>query len=134
VARAHGVCKGMFLRKAIELCPDLVVIPYDYEGYEEVSVIVGDILQKCTDLYGGTIEHVSCDEAYIELHLYGNRNGDRGFKKTGNNDNLNKLLLQKYRCDENRKEEDREYERAEKGENNSLSSCFHHCLSISRWQ
>ena len=107
VARTHGIRKGMFLRKAIELCPDLVVIPYDYEGYEEVSVIVGDILQKCTDLYGGTIEHVSCDEAYIELHLYGNMNGDRGCKKTGKNDNLNKLLLQEYRCDENQKKEDR---------------------------
>jgi len=124
VARAHGVRNGMFLRKAIKLCPDLVVIPYDYEGYEEVSVIVGENFQKCTDLYGGTIEHVSCDVACIELHLYGNRNGDR-------DDNLNKLLLQEYRCDENRKKEDREHERAEKGENNSLSSCFHHCSSIS---
>ena len=100
MARTHGVRKEIFLRQAIELCPDLVVIPYDYEGYEEVSVIVGEHFQKYTDLYGGTIEHVFCDEAYIELHLYGNRNGDRGCKKTGNNNTLNKLLLQEYRRDD----------------------------------
>ena len=33
-ARKFGVRKGMFAHRARQLCPDLVILPYDYEGYE----------------------------------------------------------------------------------------------------
>jgi len=69
IARKYGVKKGMFLSRARELCPGLVVLPYDYEGYERVSSIVGDILYRYTESYNGVVEQVSCDEAYIELYL-----------------------------------------------------------------
>jgi DNA repair protein REV1 len=36
-ARKFGIKKGMYLGSAKQLCPDLVVLPYDFEGYEEVS-------------------------------------------------------------------------------------------------
>ena len=59
----------MFLGRARELCPDLVVLHYDFEGYEEVSEQVADILQRVADEYDGIVEQVSCDEAYVELFL-----------------------------------------------------------------
>ena len=36
-ARQKGVKNGMFLGAALKLCPDLQMIPYDFDGYEEVS-------------------------------------------------------------------------------------------------
>jgi len=69
IARQFGVQKGMFLKRARELCPNLVVLPYDYEGYEEVSNQLGDILQQYADNYHGSMEQVSCDEAYLEIFI-----------------------------------------------------------------
>lgn len=74
-AREFGVKKGMYLRRAKQLCPNLVVLGYDFDGYEEVSEQVTNILYRYVDNYGGCIEEVSCDEAYIELHL-GDRDDD----------------------------------------------------------
>ena len=68
-ARKFGVKKGMFLGRARELCPSLVVLPYDFEGYEEVSEQVADILYAYAAKYQGDVEQVSCDELYMELHL-----------------------------------------------------------------
>jgi nucleotidyltransferase/DNA polymerase involved in DNA repair len=68
-ARKFGVKKGMFLHRARQLCPDLVVLPYDYEGYEDASNKVGEILRSVVDEYNGAIEQVSCDESYIEFYL-----------------------------------------------------------------
>lgn len=48
-ARAKGVKNGMFLGTALKLCPDLVTMPYDFEGYEAVS----------HDLYGTVARLVS---------------------------------------------------------------------------
>ncbi|GBP67439.1 DNA repair protein REV1, partial [Eumeta japonica] len=36
-ARAKGIKNGMFMGTAIQLCPDLITIPYDFEGYKEVA-------------------------------------------------------------------------------------------------
>lgn len=36
-ARQKGVKNGMFLGQALKLCPNLKTIPYDFEGYKEVS-------------------------------------------------------------------------------------------------
>ena len=68
-ARKHGIKKGMFLGHARELCPQLVVLPYDFEGYEEVSEQVTDLLYRVADVHDGTVEQVSCDESYVELFL-----------------------------------------------------------------
>jgi len=69
IARNRGVRKGMFLGDAIVQCPDLVVLPYDFEGYEEVSGIVVDHLQSIAEQYNGCVEVVSCDESYVEIHI-----------------------------------------------------------------
>jgi DNA repair protein REV1 len=68
-AREFGVKKGMYLGRAKQLCPDLVVLHYDFEGYEEVSEQVLEILHRTAAAHGGSVEVVSCDEAYMELSL-----------------------------------------------------------------
>lgn len=68
-ARKFGIEKGMFLGRAKVLCPDLIVLPYDFEGYEVVSDAVSDILDRHAAENTGYVEHVSCDEAYVEFHI-----------------------------------------------------------------
>ena len=68
-ARKYGVKKGMFLHQARQLCPSLIVLPYDYDGYEEVSSLVSDVIHQHAEKFDGVVEQVSCDEAYIELCL-----------------------------------------------------------------
>ena len=68
-ARKYGVKKGMFLHQARQLCPSLIVLPYDYDGYEEVSSLVSDVIHQHAEKFDGVVEQVSCDEAYIELYL-----------------------------------------------------------------
>jgi DNA repair protein REV1 len=68
-AREYGIKKGMFLGRAKQLCPELVVLYYDFDGYEEVSAQVLEILHKLAAEHKGTVEAVSCDEAYVELFL-----------------------------------------------------------------
>ena len=68
-ARQFGIKKGMFLGRARQLCPDLVVLQYDFAGYEEVSEQVLAILHRIAAEYHGCVEPVSCDEAYMELYL-----------------------------------------------------------------
>ena len=68
-ARKYGVKKGMFLHRARQLCPSLIVLPYDYDGYEEVSSLVSDVIHQHAGKFDGVVEQVSCDEAYIELYL-----------------------------------------------------------------
>lgn len=61
-ARKAGVRNGMFFGAALKLCPDLHTIPYDFEGYKEVSYKLYDILASFTL----NIEAVSCDEMYVD--------------------------------------------------------------------
>jgi DNA repair protein REV1 len=68
-ARKYGITKGMYLGRAKELCPELVVLYYDFEGYEEVSEQVAEILQRQAFAFNGSVEQVSCDEAYVELFI-----------------------------------------------------------------
>ena len=69
IARKHGIRKGMFLGDAIIKCPELVVLPYDFEGYEEVSGIVVEQLRCYAEQYNGCVEVVSCDESYVEINI-----------------------------------------------------------------
>lgn len=72
LAREKGVKKGMFLGDAIIKCPDLIVLPYDFEGFQEVSGIVAEQLRLYAEQYNGCIEQVSCDEAYVEINIHPN--------------------------------------------------------------
>ncbi|MGK3740807.1 MAG: DNA repair protein REV1 [Bacillariaceae sp.] len=71
VARNYGIKKGMFLGRAKELCPKLIVLSYDFKGYEEVSQQVLEILDRLvtSENHRGNVEVVSCDEAYVELYF-----------------------------------------------------------------
>ncbi|KZC10470.1 DNA repair protein REV1 [Dufourea novaeangliae] len=61
-ARKAGVKNGMFLGEALKLCPSLKTIPYDFEGYKEVSYTLYNTVAS----YTLDIEAVSCDEMYAE--------------------------------------------------------------------
>lgn len=45
-ARKAGVKNGMFLGPALKLCPELQTIPYNFEGYKEVSYKLYDIVAR----------------------------------------------------------------------------------------
>ncbi|KAL1489436.1 hypothetical protein ABEB36_014331 [Hypothenemus hampei] len=62
-ARQYGIKNGMFLGQAVKLCPNLKTLPYDFEGYKEVSTI----LYKTVASYTLDIEAVSCDEMYVDV-------------------------------------------------------------------
>jgi DNA repair protein REV1 len=68
-ARRFGIKKGMFLGRARALCPSLIVLPYDFEGYEEVSEQVGEICHRYAGVHFGVVETVSCDESYMEVYV-----------------------------------------------------------------
>ncbi|XP_017484048.1 PREDICTED: DNA repair protein REV1 [Rhagoletis zephyria] len=62
-ARARGIRNGMFVGQALNLCPELKTIPYDFEGYREVSHTLYDTIAQ----YTLNIEAVSCDEMFVDL-------------------------------------------------------------------
>lgn len=61
-ARKAGVCKGMYLGAAMKLCPNLKTVPYDFDGYQKVSMALYDTVAE----YTLDIEAVSCDELFID--------------------------------------------------------------------
>ncbi|KAH8130078.1 DNA repair protein REV1 [Trichoderma asperellum] len=62
VAREFGVKNGMWMKRALELCSDLKVLPYDFPAYEEVSrQFYGAIISV-----GGIVQSVSVDEALVD--------------------------------------------------------------------
>lgn len=63
-ARAKGVSNGMFMSTAKSLCPDLKVIAYNFQLYEELSRKIYKILYSCEN---AIVEPVSVDEAYLEF-------------------------------------------------------------------
>ncbi|CAH2046438.1 unnamed protein product [Thlaspi arvense] len=62
-ARAYGVKAGMFVRHAKDLCPRLVIVPYNFEAYEEVADQFYDILHR----HCRKVQAVSCDEAFLDV-------------------------------------------------------------------
>lgn len=38
-AREFGVTKGMWMKRAKDLCPSLIILPYDFDRIEKVSEI-----------------------------------------------------------------------------------------------
>ncbi|KAJ5164139.1 DNA repair protein Rev1 [Penicillium coprophilum] len=62
-ARARGVKNGMWMKGALQLCPDLKVLPYDFPAYEDASrKFYTSILA-----IDGTVQSVSIDEALIDV-------------------------------------------------------------------
>jgi DNA polymerase-4 len=62
-ARAFGVRSAMPMARALHLCPELVVVPPDFERYRRVSGQVMALLRACTPL----VEPLSLDEAYLDV-------------------------------------------------------------------
>jgi DNA repair protein REV1 len=94
IARTYGIKKGMFLGRAKELCPTLVALRYDFDGYEEVTETVTEILWQHANEYGGVVEQVSCDEAYMEVYF----SGDVGNVQSQLATNAMQELAETIRC------------------------------------
>ncbi|KAK0733414.1 hypothetical protein B0T26DRAFT_745454 [Lasiosphaeria miniovina] len=62
-ARKFGVKNGMWMKRALELCPDLKILPYDFPAYEEASRLFYDAILDV----GGVVQSVSIDEALIDV-------------------------------------------------------------------
>lgn len=62
-ARKYGVKNGMWMKRALELCPDLKILPYDFPAYEEASRAFYDVILST----GGLVQSVSIDEALIDV-------------------------------------------------------------------
>jgi DNA polymerase IV len=63
IARIHGVRSAMPMFKALEACPEAVVIPPDMEKYVHVGREVRALMQALTPL----VEPLSIDEAFLDL-------------------------------------------------------------------
>ncbi len=63
IARIHGVRSAMPMFKALEACPQAVVIRPDMEKYVEVGREVRTLMQELTPL----VQPLSIDEAFLEL-------------------------------------------------------------------
>lgn len=66
-ARALGIYTTMTVGEAKRLCPNLVIVPPDFEKYRVASSAVFGLLRTFTDL----VEPVSIDEAYIDITAIG---------------------------------------------------------------
>ena len=62
-ARKFGVHSAMSTKKALELCPQLVVVSGNHNKYKEVSKQIHEILHEYTDI----IEPISLDEAFLDV-------------------------------------------------------------------
>ena len=62
-AKALGVKRGLQLHEAKKLCPDLVILPSDYEAYSLYSQRMFAILRRFTP----NVEEYSIDEAFADL-------------------------------------------------------------------
>jgi len=62
-ARKFGVKNGMWMKRALELCPELKILPYDFPAYEETSRAFYDTILAT----GGLVQSVSIDEALIDV-------------------------------------------------------------------
>lgn len=62
-ARKYGIKNGMWMKRALEMCPDLKVLPYDFPAYEEASRAFYDAILATE----GIVQSVSIDEALIDV-------------------------------------------------------------------
>lgn len=62
-ARKFGVHSAMSSKRAMELCPELVIVPGNHAKYKEVSAQIHEIFHEYTDI----IEPISLDEAFLDV-------------------------------------------------------------------
>ena len=62
-AKARGISRGLPLHEARRLCPELVILPSDYETYGLYSQRMFNILRR----YTPAVEEYSIDEAFADL-------------------------------------------------------------------
>lgn len=62
-ARKHGVHSAMPTVRALELCPDLVLLPPDFDKYTAESRRIMEIFRRYTPL----VEPLSLDEAFLDV-------------------------------------------------------------------
>lgn len=62
-AREFGVHSAMSSSQALRLCPELVILPPDFDKYRRVSAQIQQIFRNFTPL----IEPLSLDEAYLDV-------------------------------------------------------------------
>jgi len=68
-ARKYGIHSAMPSSQAARLCPELIIVPVNFEKYRASSKAIHQILNKYTDI----IEPLSLDEAYLDVsnsHLH----------------------------------------------------------------
>jgi DNA polymerase IV len=63
IARIHGVRSAMPMFKALEACPNAVVVPPNMEKYAKVGRQVRAMMEELTPL----VQPISIDEAFLEL-------------------------------------------------------------------
>ena len=63
-AKARGIARGLPLHEARRLCPELVILPSDYETYGLYSKRMFAILRRYTPV----VEEYSIDEAFADLN------------------------------------------------------------------
>ncbi len=63
IARQYGVRSAMPTKQALQLCPDLIVLPGRMSLYKEVSEQLRAIMHR----YSHKIEPLSLDEAYLDV-------------------------------------------------------------------
>jgi len=62
-ARRFGVHSAMASSQALRLCPELVIVPPNFDKYRKVSTQIHDIFRRYTSL----IEPLSLDEAFLDV-------------------------------------------------------------------
>jgi len=63
-ARAHGVYTPLGVSKALQLCPDAIVVKPRFTAYSEASKQVFEIFEHTAPL----VEGLSIDEAFLDVH------------------------------------------------------------------
>lgn len=62
-AKARGISRGMSLYEVKKVCPDVVILPSDYETYSLFSLRMFEILRR----FSPDVEEYSIDEAFVDL-------------------------------------------------------------------
>ncbi|EDO05141.2 impB/mucB/samB DNA repair family protein [Babesia bovis T2Bo] len=64
-ARVYGVSKGMWVRDAVQLCPSLQFVKYDFDVINDTAMKILKIASEVTN----KIYSASCDELYLEYSI-----------------------------------------------------------------
>lgn len=86
-ARAYGILTAMPTRRALQLCPELRVVPGNFELYEEFSGNIFDLCESVTPL----VERASIDEGYLSLEGWADR------RSSGRGGSVQRQMVQRIR-------------------------------------